>query len=158
MFARIQKTPVRTRALFARVQTNACPESCVVRPDFKKHMSGICFCLPGFQNTPVRFCFCQPGFQNTQPGQRSTELCPERPAVPGSALWSSVPPLRAGTFISLVGLQISLTKLCLEGFLLCNLKGRAMAHTPKLKPKAKNKIRRIVWSKVRRILFWGPVS
>ncbi len=105
MFARIQKTPVRTRALFARVQTNACPESCVVRPDFKKHMSGICFCLPGFQNTPVRFCFCQPGFQNTQPGQRSTELCPERPAVPGSALWSSVPPLRAGTFISIDGLR-----------------------------------------------------
>ena len=108
MFARIQKTPVRTRALFARVQTNACPESCVVRPDFKKHMSGICFCLPRFQNTPVRFCFCQPGFQNTQPGQRSTELCPERPAVPGSALWSSVPPLRAGTFISPVGLLFRL--------------------------------------------------
>ncbi len=47
----------------------------------------------------------------------------------------------------------SLTKLCLEEFLLSNLKGRAMAHTPKLKPKAKNKIRRICWSKIHRILF-----
>ncbi len=30
-----------------------------------------------------------------------------------------------------------LTKLCLEGFLLSNLKSRAMAHTPKLKPKSR---------------------
>ena len=103
---------------------NTCPDSCVgpgsnkrlsgiVRcsTGFQKHMSGICFCLPGFQNTPVRFCFCQPGFQNTQPGQRSTELCPERPAVPGSALWSSVPPLRAGTFISINGLAKYMSSL-----------------------------------------------
>ncbi len=36
----------------------------------------------------------------------------------------------------------SLTKLCLEGFLLSNLKGRAMVPTPKLKHKTKNKIMR----------------
>ncbi len=30
----------------------------------------------------------------------------------------------------------SLTKLCLEGFLLCNLKGRAMERAPKLEHKA----------------------
>ena len=29
-----------------------------------------------------------------RPGQSSTERCPERRAVPGRALWSSVPPAR----------------------------------------------------------------
>ena len=113
MFARIQKTPVRTRALFARVQTNACPESCVVRPDFKKHMSGLCFCLPGFQNTPVRFCFCQPGFQNTRSGHRSGERCPGRPGVPGTALWSGVRLIAPGAFRYLyIGCRINPLKSC----------------------------------------------
>ncbi len=51
----------------------------------------------------------------------------------------------------------SLTKLCLEGFLLSDSKGRAMVPTPKLEPKAKNKIRRICGSTIHRILFYALV-
>jgi hypothetical protein len=64
--------------LFDRISKNTCPESVFVCPDFKTRLSVFVFVSPDFK-TPA----------------------------PGSAPQSSVPPLRAGTFISPVGLHIN---------------------------------------------------
>jgi len=92
VFARIQKTPVRTRAL-ARVQTNACPESCVVRPDFKNTCPESVFVCPDFKIRLSVFVFVSPDFKTPNPGSAPQSSARNGPpsraalcrALPGTA-------------------------------------------------------------------------